>query len=160
MHGVRQVEHNRPVDTLLDLGVDHSEAYNTVQGTHNMAGKNVIAAMDARFVEIDARFVEIDARFVEIDARFVEINANFSEIKAMIKSLEAEVRLMNWLLGFSVAFVGTLITVVVALFLYRLPGDPAPTEVTVSAVVAVESDPSARPPATDPEEAAEEDAPQ
>ena len=127
------------MDTLLDLEVDPSEAYNTVQGTHNMAGKNVIAAMDARFVEI---------------------NANFSEIKAMIKSLEAEVRLMNWLLGFSVAFVGTLITVVVALFLYRLPGDPAPTEVTVSAAVAEESDPSARPPATDPEEPAAEDAPQ
>ena len=111
-----------------------------------MAGKNVIAAMDARFVEIDARFVEI--------------NANFSETQAMIKSLGAELRFVKWILGLLVALVGVLMTVVVALVLYLVPGDPAPTEVTVAAAVAEESDPSARPPATDPEEAAEEDAPQ
>lgn len=132
------------MDTLLDLEVDPREAYNTVQGTHNMAGKNVIAAMDARFVETNARFVET---------------------QAMIKSLGAELRFLKWLLGLFVALVGLLITVVVALVLYLLPGDPAPSEVTVAAAVVEELDPSARPPATDPEEAAaeerpEEDAPQ
>ena len=141
------------MDTLLDLEVDPSEAYNTVQGTHNMAGKNVIAAMDARFVETNSKFVEVNAKFVEI-------NANFSETQAMIKSLGAELRFVKWILGLLVALVGVLMTVVVALVLYLVPGDPAPTEVTVAAAVAEESDPSARPPATDPEEAAEEDAPQ
>ena len=132
------------MDALLDLEVDPREAYNVVQGTHNMAGKNVIAAMDARFVES---------------------NAHFAETKAMIESLGAELRVQRWLLGILVAFVGMLMTVVVALVLYLLPGDPAPTKVTVETAVAEELDPSDRTPATDPEEAdaeeaAEEDAPQ
>ena len=146
------------MDTLLNLEVDPSEAYNTVQGTHNMAGKNVIAAMDARFVETNSKFVETNSKFVEVDARFVEVNANFSETQAMIKSLGAELRFQRWILGLLVALVGVLMTVVVALVLYLVPGDPAPIEVTVAAAVAEELDPSARLPATDPEEAAAEEA--
>ena len=100
-----------------------------------MAGKDVIAAMDARFAET---------------------NANFAETKAMIESLGAELRIQRWLLGILVGFVGMLMTVVVALVLYLLPGDPAPTEVAVETAIAEELDPSARTHATDTEEAAAE----
>ena len=93
-----------------------------------MAGKDVIAAMDARFAETNAR----------------------------IENLGAELRIRRWLLGILVGFVGMLMTVVVALVLYLLPGDPAPTKVAVETAVAEELDPSAGPPTTDPEEAAEE----
>ena len=107
-----------------------------------MAGKDVIAAMDARFAET---------------------NTNFAETKAMIETLGAELWIRRWLLGILVAFVGMLMTVVLALALYLLPGEPAPSKVTVETAVAEELDPSVRPPATDPEDtanqAAEEDAP-
>lgn len=97
-----------------------------------------------------------------MDAKFAETNARISEARtesrAMFKSLRTELRVRRWLLGILVGFVGTLMTVVVALVLYLLPGDPAPTKVAVETAVAEELDPSAGPPATDSEEAAEEDA--
>ena len=95
-----------------------------------MAGKNVIAAMDAKFVETNA----------------------------VLASIGAELRIQRWLLGLLVALVGMLVTVVVALVLYLLPGDPAPSQPTVVTAVAEELDPSDCPPATDPEEPAGEDA--
>lgn len=118
------------MDTLIDLEVGPSEAYNTVQGTHTMAGKDVIAAMDAKFVETNA----------------------------MLASIGAELRIRRWLLGLLVALVGMLVTVLVALVLYLLSGDPAPSQPTVVTAVAEEFDPPDCPPATDPKEAAEEDA--
>ena len=131
------------MDTLLGLGVGPSEAYNTVQGTHNMAGKNVIAAMDSRFVETNAKFVETHA---------------------MIASIGAELRTLKWICGLSLALSGMLVTVVMGLVLYLLPGDPAPTKAPVATAVAEEVYPPARPPETDPEdtceEAADQDAPQ
>ena len=130
------------MDMLLDLGVDPSQAYNTVQGTHNMAGKNVIAAMDARFVETNARI---------------------TETHAMIASIGAQLRTLKWICGLSLALSGMLVTVVVALVLYLLPGDPTPSKETAATAVAEEIDPPARPPVTDPEatgeEAAAQDAP-
>ena len=113
----------------IDLEVVPTDAYDTVGGTHNMAGKDVIAAMDAKFAETNARF----------------------------ENLRAELRIRRWLLGILVGFVAMLMTVVVALVLYLLPGDPAPTEVAVETAIAEELDPSAGPPTTDSEEAAEED---
>ena len=145
------------MDTLLDLEVAPSEAYNTVQGTHNMAGKNVIAAMDARFVETNAKFVETNARITETNARITETHA-------MIASIGAELRTLKWICGLSLALSGVLMTVVVALILYLLPSDPAPSQATVATAVAEESNPPASPAATDPEdtreEAAEQDVPQ
>lgn len=123
----------------IDLEVGPTDAYDTVGGTHNMAGKDVIAAMDARFAETNARISE---------AR--------TESRAMFKSLRAELRVQRWLLGLLVAFVGMLMTVVVALVLYLLPGDPAPSKVTVETAVAEELDPSARTHAKAPEVAAAE----
>ena len=106
------------MDTLLDLEVDPSEAYNVVPGTHNVAGKSVIAAMDAKFAETNAR----------------------------IESLGAELRIQKWILGLLVALVGMLMTAVVALFLHLLSGYPAPSEATVATAVAEELEPrSARP---------------
>ena len=152
------------MDTLLDLEVAPSEAYNTVQGTHNMAGKNVIAAMDARFVETNAKFAETNAKFVETNARITETNARITETHAMIASIGAELRTLKWICGLSLALSGALMTVVVALILYLLPSDPAPSQVPVATAVAEESNAPARPAATDAEdtreEAAEEDAPQ
>ena len=108
-----------------------------------MAGKNVIAAMDARFVETNAKFVETHA---------------------MIASIGAQLRTLKWICGLSLALSGMLVTVVVALVLYLLPGEPAPSKETVATAVAEEFDPPARPPETDPEstgeEAAEQGAPQ
>ena len=145
------------MDTLLDLEVDPGEAYNTVQGTHNMAGKNVIAAMDARFVQTNAKFVETNARITETNARITETHA-------MIASIGAELRTLKWICGLSLALSGALMTVVVALILYLLPGDPAPSKATVATAVAEDSNPPARPAGTDAEdtreEAAEQDAPQ
>ena len=145
------------MDTLLDLEVDPGEAYNTVQGTHNMAGKNVIAAMDARFVQTNAKFVETNARITETNARITETHA-------MIASIGAELRTLKWICGLSLALSGMLLTVMVALILYLLPGDPAPSKATVATAVAEDSNPPARPAGTDAEdtreEAAEQDAPQ
>lgn len=108
-----------------------------------MAGKDVIAAMDARFAET---------------------NTNFAETRAMIESLGAELRIQRWLLGLLVAMVGMFMTVVVAIVLFLLPGRPAPTQVPVAVTVAEDLDPAVHLPATDPEDtakqAAEEDAPQ
>ena len=153
------------MDTLLDLEVAPSEAYNTVQGTHNMAGKNVIAAMDARFVETNAKFVETNAKISETNSRITETNAKVSETQSMIASIGAELRTLKWICGLSLALSGMLVTVVMALVLYLLPGDPAPSTAPVATEVAEESDPSARSAATDPEdsddsdeEAAEQDA--
>ena len=159
------------MDTLLDLEVAPSEAYNTVQGTHNMAGKNVIAAMDARFVETNAKFAETNAKFAETNAKFVETNARITETNAritethaMIASIGAELRTLKWICGLSLALSGMLLTVMVALILYLLPGDPAPSKATVATAVAEDSNPPARPAGTDAEdtreEAAEQDAPQ
>ena len=115
-----------------------------------MAGKNVIAAMDARFAETNAKFVETNARI--------------TETHALIASIGAELRTLKWICGLSLALSGVLMTVVVALILYLLPGDPAPSKATVATAVAEESNPPARPAATDAEdareEAAEGDAPQ
>ena len=152
------------MNTLLDLEVDPGEAYNTVQGTHNMAGKNVIAAMDARFVQTNAKFAETNAKFVETNARITETNARITETHAMIASIGAELRTLKWICGLSLALSGVLMTVVVALILYLLPSDPAPSQATVATAVAEDSNPPASPAATDPEdtreEAAEQDAPQ
>ena len=145
------------MNTPLALEVDPSEAYNTVQGTHNMAGKNVIAAMDARFAETNAKFVETNARITETNARITETHS-------MIASIGAELRTLKWICGLSLALSGMLMTVMVALILYLLPGDLAPSKATVATAVAEESNPPARPAATNPEdtreEAAEQDAPQ
>ena len=152
------------MNTLLDLEVDPGEAYNTVQGTHNMAGKNVIAAMDARFVQTNAKFAETNAKFVETNARITETNARITETHAMIASIGAELRTLKWICGLSLALSGMLLTVMVALILYLLPGDPAPSKATVATAVAEDSNPPARPAGTDAEdtreEAAEQDAPQ
>ena len=152
------------MDTLFALEVDPSEAYNTVQGTHNMAGKNVIAAMDARFVETNAKFAETNAKFVETNARITETNARITETHAMIASIGAELRTLKWICGLSLALSGVFMTVVMALILYLLPSDPAPSKATVATAVAEESNPPARPAATNPEdtreEAAEQDVPQ
>ena len=138
------------METLLDLEVAPGVAYNTVQGVHNMAGRNVIAAMDARFVETNAKFVETNARI--------------TETHAMIASIGAELRTLKWICGLSLALSGMLMTVMVALVLYLLPGDPAPSEEAVATAITEELSPSTRTPATDPEdageEAAEQDAPQ
>ncbi len=112
------------MDTLLGLEVASSEAYNTVQGTHNMAGKNVIAAMDSRFVETNAKFVETNAKFVETHA--------------MIASIGAELRTLKWICGLSLALSGMLVTVVMGLVLYLLPGAPEPSNATVATAVAEE----------------------
>ena len=130
------------MDTLLGLEVAPSEAYNTVQGTHNMAGKNVIAAMDSRFVETNAKFVETNAKFVETHA--------------MIASIGAELRTLKWICGLSLALSGMLVTVVMGLVLYLLPGAPEPSNATVATAVAEELAPPARPPETDPEDTCEE----
>ena len=107
-----------------------------------MAGKNVIAAMDARFDETNAKFVETHA---------------------MIASIGAQLRTLKWICGLSLALSGMLVTVVVAFVLYLLPSDPAPSKDTVATVVTEEVDSPARPPVTDPEatgeEAAAQDAP-
>ena len=101
-----------------------------------MAGKNVIAAMDSRFVETHA----------------------------MIASIDAELRTLKWICGLSLALSGMLVTVVMALVLYLLPGEPEPSKTAVATAVAEELDPPVRPPETDPEdtceEAADQDAPQ
>ena len=130
------------MDTLLDLEVPPSKAYNTVQGTHNMAGKNVIAAMEARFVETNAKFVETNARITETNAKVSETNAKVSETQAMIASIGAELRTLKWICGLSLALSGMLVTVVMALVLYLLPGDRAPSKSAVATVVAEESEPA------------------
>ena len=114
-----------------------------------MAGKNVIAAMEARFVETNAKFVETNARITET-------NAKVSETQAMIASIGAELRTLKWICGLSLALSGMLVTVVMALVLYLLPGDRAPCKSAVATAVAEESEPAARPAGTDPEETGEE----
>ena len=110
-----------------------------------MAGKNVIAAMDAKSVETNARITE-----------------NAAEARAMFKSLGTELRIIKWMLGILLTMGGVLVSVVVGVLLYLLPREPAPIEVPVATAVVEEFEDPAGPPATDPEvadEAAERNAP-
>ena len=128
------------MNLLTDLEVDPREAYNTVQGVQNMAGQDVIAALEAKSVETNAQFAKTNARVTE----------NAAEARAMFKSLGTELRIIKWMLGILLAMGGVLGSVVVGVLLYLLPSDPAPIEEPVATAVVEELDDPADPPTTDP----------
>lgn len=94
-----------------------------------MAGKNVIAAMDAKSVETNARITE-----------------NAAEAQAILKSLDTELRIIKWMLGILLAMGGMLVSVLLGILLYLLPRNPAPIKVTVATAVVEALDDRVRPP--------------
>lgn len=107
-----------------------------------MAGKNVIAALDAKSVETNLRI---------------------TEAQAMLKSLGTELRTIKWMLGILLALVGMLVPVLLGILLYLLPRDPAPIKLSATTAVVEALDHRVRPPTADlevPDEAAERKAPQ
>ena len=115
-----------------------------------MAGKNVIAAMEAKSVETNAQFAQTNARVTEVVA----------EAPAMFKSLGTELRIIKWMLGILLAMGGMLVSVLLGILLYLLPRNPALIKVSAATAVVEELDDPAGPPTTDPkvtDEAAERD---
>lgn len=94
-----------------------------------MAGKNVIAAMDAKSVETNARITE-----------------NAAEARAMFKSLGTELRIIKWMLLILLALVGMLVPVLLGILLYLLPRNPALIKVSAASAVVEALDDRVRPP--------------
>lgn len=93
-----------------------------------MAGKNVIAALEAKSVETDARI---------------------TEAQAMLKSLGTELRTIKWMLGILLALIGMLVPVLLGILLYLLPRNPAPIKVSAATAVVEALDHRVRPPTAD-----------
>jgi predicted nuclease with TOPRIM domain len=54
----------------------------------DLATRDDLAAIDARFEQVDARFEQVDARFEQVDARFEQVDARFQQVDARFDHVE------------------------------------------------------------------------
>ncbi len=85
-------------DALREAGATENLAYTAVQEVRNMAGQNIIAAIDALNGKIDAQGTKIDGK----------IDAQGTKIDSKIDAQGTEIRATRWMLGAILALLATL----------------------------------------------------
>ena len=70
-------------ELLRKVGMDGGEAYSAVQVIRDVAGQNIIAAMEARSAELKA---QMDAHSARMEARIAELKAQSAAQAAELKA--------------------------------------------------------------------------